>query len=57
MKASERNKIVASYKLHDTEDISTMTLLQMVADDCRCSISDVLDALTEQRRVESEGTE
>lgn len=55
MKASKRNKIVASYKLHDTEDISTMTLLQMVADDCRCSVSDVLDALAEQHKAEKGG--
>ena len=41
----DRAKIIASYRLHDDDDISTERLLQMVADDCDCSISDVIEAL------------
>lgn len=41
----DKDKIIASYKLHDDDDISTERLLQMVADDCDCSISDVIEVL------------
>lgn len=37
--------ILASYDLHDDDDISTERLLQMVADDCKCDIMDVIDVL------------
>lgn len=41
----DKRRIIASYKLHDTDDISTERLLQIVADDCNCEISDVVEAL------------
>jgi len=43
-----KNRILASYEYHDDDDISTERLLQMVADDCHCDISDVIDALKEE---------
>ena len=42
-------RILASYDMHDDEDISTEMLLQMVADDCRCDIMDVIDVLEEYK--------
>jgi hypothetical protein len=42
-------RILASYDLHDDDDISTERLLQMVADDCRCDITDVVDVLYEYK--------
>ena len=45
MNKNKINKILASYELHDDDDISTERLLQMVADDCHCDVSDVVDAL------------
>ena len=42
-------QILASYDLHDDDDISTERLLQMVADDCRCDIIDVVDVLYEYK--------
>lgn len=47
MKKLDKNRILASYELHDTDDVSDERLLQMVADDCNCDISDVLDVLME----------
>ena len=41
----DKDKIIASYRLHDNDGISTERLLQMVADDCDCTISDVIEAL------------
>ena len=45
MKEELKQQILASYELHDTDDISTEILLQMVADDCDCDIDDVIEAL------------
>ena len=42
-------RILASYDMHDDDDISTEMLLQMVADDCRCDIMDVIDVLEEYK--------
>lgn len=47
MKADRKTRILASYKFHDTEDVSDARLLQMVADDCNCEISDVVEVLME----------
>ena len=44
---SEIEQILMSYNSHDDGDISTERLLQMVADDCGCDISDVVNALAE----------
>ena len=45
MNKNKIDKILASYELHDDDDISTERLLQMVADDCHCDVSDVVNAL------------
>ncbi len=45
MSKDKINKILASYELHDDDDISTERLLQMVADDCNCDVSNVVDVL------------
>jgi hypothetical protein len=47
MKNSRKNEILASYTLHDDDDISTERLLQMVCDDCHCDVEEVIDALME----------
>lgn len=46
--------ILLSYELHDNEDISTERLLQMVADDCLCDISDVIDVLIKKGVFQSD---
>ena len=47
MVEEKRKRIVSSYKDHDEEGVSTERLLQMVADDCGCDVSDVCEALFE----------
>ena len=42
-----KHKILKSYKTNDDEDVSTETLLAMVADNCKCDILDVVDVLAE----------
>ena len=44
-----KSRIKFYYDLHDSDEVSTETLLQMVADDCCCSISDVVDALQKEQ--------
>lgn len=44
-----KTKILASYELHDDDDISTEMLLAMVADDCGCDVGDVCEALREKQ--------
>lgn len=46
-----KDKILASYELHDNGDISTERLLQMVADDCGCDVCDVVEVLAESEEV------
>ena len=43
---SLEERVLSSYELNDTDDVSTERLLAMVADDCNCSISDVIDILS-----------
>lgn len=43
-----KSLVLASYELHDDDDISTERLLQMVADDCHCDVSDVVSVLAEE---------
>ena len=45
---TDKSKILASYDLHDSNEISTERLLQMVADDCNCSVTHVVDVLYEE---------
>lgn len=51
MNKDKIDKILASYELHDDDDISTERLLQMVADDCHCDVSDVVDALNYATKI------
>lgn len=44
---SIRDKIIASYELHNDDDISTERLLAMVADDCNCDVSKASEVLGE----------
>ena len=48
-----KDKILASYELHDDDDISTERLLQIVADDCGCDVADVVNALADKRKVKT----
>lgn len=50
-----KEKVLSSYELHDSNEISTERLLQMVADDCECSVLEVVDILYEHSKEESEG--
>ena len=43
------NEIMASWDAHDSDDISTERLLQMVADDCKCEVDDVVETLSRQQ--------
>lgn len=43
------DEIMASWDAHDDNDISTEMLIQMVADDCKCGIDDVIEALSRQQ--------
>ena len=45
-----KDRIIASYEYHDDDDTPTGRLLQMVTDDCKCEISDVLDVLEESSK-------
>ena len=44
---NRKKEILASYELHDSDDISTERLLQMVSDDCGVDVSTVIRALKE----------
>ena len=47
------DEIMASWDAHDDDDISTERLIQMVADDCKCGIDDVIETLSRQQdRIE-----
>ena len=50
-----KEKVLSSYESHDSNEISTERLLQMVADDCECSVLEVVDILYEHSKEESEG--
>lgn len=39
------HQILVSYELHDDDEISTERLLQMIADDCDCDVSEVVEAI------------
>ena len=43
-----QKKIIESYNIHDTSDVSTERLLAMVCDDCNCDFCDVVEALMEE---------
>lgn len=47
-KENFKSRVLTSYELHDDDDISTERLLQMVADDCHCDVSDVVSVLAEE---------
>lgn len=42
-----KDYILSVYRALDEDGISTERLLQMVADVCRCEVSDVIDALAD----------
>lgn len=46
-RAEAMNRIIASYEWHDDDDISTERLLAMVADDCDCDVSKVIEVIGE----------
>ena len=49
------DEIMASWDAHDDDDISTERLLEMVADDCKCEVDDVVETLSRQQdRIEGE---
>ena len=49
------NEIMESWDVHDSDDISTERLLQMVADDCKCEVDDVVETLSRQQdRIEGD---
>ena len=50
MKKALKEQILLSYEIHDDDDISTERLLQMVADDCKCDVYEVVEALQEDRK-------
>ena len=43
------NEIIESWNAHDDNDVSTEKLLQMVADDCKCEVDDVIETLSRQQ--------
>lgn len=43
--SNKEKQILAVYEYYDTDDYSTEMILQLVADTCKCDISDVIDAL------------
>lgn len=45
-----QKKIIESYNIHDTPDISDERLLQMVCDDCNCDSYDVVEALMTEEK-------
>lgn len=52
----KQRKIVKSYHLHDTADISDERLLAVVSDECNCDASDVIYALiAENKESEQHG--
>lgn len=46
-RAAFNARVVASWQMHDTDDISTERLLAMVCDDCGCESDRVVAALIE----------
>ena len=48
MNKSKKEEIRAAWELLDDGDISTERLLQMVADACSCTVSEVVEAVTNQ---------
>ena len=44
-KKPSKAEILAVYEMFDDDDVSTQTLLAMVADSCGCDIDDVVEAL------------
>ena len=49
MNKRKRKMIIESYDRHDENDISDGRLLQMVADDCKCGVDEVVKALIEEQ--------
>ena len=47
-KPNFRERVLAAYALYDDDGISTQTLLQMVADECKCDVDDVAIILMEE---------
>ena len=45
-------EIIRSYNLHDDGYVSTERLLEMVANDCKCGVDDVCDALVQLKQEE-----
>ena len=41
----KEERIIASYKFWDDDDISTERLFATVCDECDCDVSDITDAL------------
>lgn len=54
MKESRKRTILDCYERFDSDDISTERLLAMVADECGCDVSDVVDVLYEEHREKKE---
>ena len=44
-------EIIRSYNLHDDGYVSTERLLEMVANDCKCDVDEVCDALCMDQEV------
>lgn len=53
MNKHKRKKIIESYNRNDNDDISDAMLLQIVADECHCDISDVVNVLYEEQEHDS----
>ena len=51
----KQRKIVESYHLHDTADISDERLLAVVSDECNCDASDVIYALIAENKEGKHG--
>lgn len=48
----DKAAIKATWEMFDDGDISTERLLQLVADACDCTVSDVVDAIAEDNKEE-----
>ena len=46
-----KEEILIVYDMLDDEDISTERLLSMVADECDCDYSDVVEALADRANI------
>lgn len=53
----KQRKIVKSYHLHDTADISDERLLAVVSDECNCDASDVIYALIAENKEDEHDTD